>query len=110
MPGKKQGTKAYHRPYPKDKNVTEQNIFSLCRFPMCKGQVGEAVDAVIKYTDYNNLPGKKKCWVHAIRGARGVSEQLHNDLVGVYVDLLNELSKPIKKKNGPLIKEKLEKV
>jgi transposase len=50
---------AYHRPKPKDEDITEQCTFSLKRCPMCRTQVGEAVDEVTKYEEDINLRPRK---------------------------------------------------
>ena len=46
---KRQG--AYHRPKPPDKDITDHQTFSLKRCPMCRTQVGEAVDEVTKFEE-----------------------------------------------------------
>ena len=49
--GKKPGSPAYHRPTPKDEDVTERHTYSLVRCPVCDHMVGDAVDTVVKYEE-----------------------------------------------------------
>jgi transposase len=49
--GKKRGAKGYQRPKPREEEVTEQKVYSLGRCPHCHGEVGRAVDEVIKYEE-----------------------------------------------------------
>src|SRR3989344_1814424 len=42
---------AYHRPKPKEEDITEERTFSLNRCPLCNTHVGEAVDEVTKYEE-----------------------------------------------------------
>ena len=46
---KRQG--AYHRPKPPDEDITDHQKFILKRCPMCRTQVGEAVDEVTKFEE-----------------------------------------------------------
>ncbi len=60
-PGKKEGTalprgkvpgaQGFHRPAPKDRDVTEFCEYLLHKCPMCSREVGPAVDTVIKYEE-----------------------------------------------------------
>lgn len=50
---------AFHRPAPPDAEVTEERIFSLNRCPVCRHQVGQAVDTVIKYEEDIDLAPRK---------------------------------------------------
>ncbi len=57
--GKKPGAPAYHRPKPKDEEVTETKSFSLHICPNCKNPVGEAVGTGIKYEEDIDLAPRK---------------------------------------------------
>lgn len=50
---------AFHRPAPPDSEVTEERMFSLRQCPVCKSQVGDAVDTVIKYEEDIDLAPHK---------------------------------------------------
>lgn len=56
--GRKKGI-AFHRPIPKDSEVTDEQTFSIKQCPLCKHQVGKAVDTVIKYEEDIDLAPKK---------------------------------------------------
>lgn len=49
--GKKPGSMGFHRPKPKQEEITERHAFILTRCPGCQGPVGKAVDKVIKYEE-----------------------------------------------------------
>src|SRR3989344_8744402 len=49
--GKKPGAPAYHRPIPKDSDVSIRHTYSLNTCPMCSKPVGRVVDTVVKYTE-----------------------------------------------------------
>lgn len=50
---------AFHRPTPPEAEVTEERQFTLRQCPVCKSQVGEAVDTVIKYEEDIDLAPHK---------------------------------------------------
>lgn len=56
---RKQRDKVYHRPRPKDEDITERCTFSLKRCPMCRTHVGQAVDEVTKYEEDIDLRPRK---------------------------------------------------
>ena len=56
--GRKPGL-AFHRPAPKDNDVTEEQTWSVKQCPMCKHLVGEAVDQVTKYQEDIDLAPRK---------------------------------------------------
>ena len=56
--GRKPGL-AFHRPIPKDSEVTDEQTFSIKQCPMCQRPVGQAVDTVIKYEEDIDLAPKK---------------------------------------------------
>lgn len=61
-PKKKGGRKprtGFHRPNPPDSDVTQAAVFSLRQCPMCRHQVGEAVDTVTKYEEDIDLAPRK---------------------------------------------------
>jgi len=48
------------------------------------------------YAAYGKLPGdKQQCWVHLLRNAKAASFLLYSDLLKIYFDLTQELTKPI---------------
>ena len=51
--GKKPGERGYHRPLPKDEDVTEELRFTPTRCPYCKRRdgLGEAIETMVKYTE-----------------------------------------------------------
>jgi transposase len=50
---------AYHRPEPKDEDITDRQKFILNRCPMCSTHVGDAVDEVTKYEEDIDLRPRK---------------------------------------------------
>ena len=64
--GKKPGSPAYHRPKPKDEDVSQEWSYSIKRCPICKHGVGSAVDTVIKYTEDIDLKPKTVITKHII--------------------------------------------
>lgn len=56
--GRKPGM-AFHRANPPDSQVTEERTFLLRQCPVCKNQVGDAVDQVIKYEEDIDLAPRK---------------------------------------------------
>lgn len=63
---RKKRQQAYHRPKPKDEDITERQKFSLVRCPMCRTQVGDAVDEVTKYEEDIDLRPRKTAKVYTI--------------------------------------------
>lgn len=57
--GKKPGALGYHRPKPKDEELTSEQTFSLNKCPMCRNEVGQPVDTVIKYEEDIDLAPRK---------------------------------------------------
>ncbi len=49
--GKKPGAKGYHRPIPKETDITAEHVYALKRCPNCKSSVGKGVDEVVKYEE-----------------------------------------------------------
>jgi transposase len=49
--GKKKGAKGYHRPIPKESDITAERVYALKRCPNCKSAVGKGVDEVTKYVE-----------------------------------------------------------
>lgn len=49
--GKKSGAKGYHRPIPKETDITAEHVYALKRCPNCNGAVGKGVDEVVKYEE-----------------------------------------------------------
>jgi transposase len=48
------------------------------------------------YAAYGKLPGdKQQCWVHLLRNAKAASFLLYSDLLKIYFDLTQELTKPV---------------
>lgn len=57
--GKRPGAPAYHRPKPKDEEVTETKTFCLSQCPICSHPFGDVVDTVIKYEEDIDLAPRK---------------------------------------------------
>ena len=49
--GKKPGAPGFHRPAPKEDDVTWRATYTPNKCPMCFNQVGDAVDTVVKYEE-----------------------------------------------------------
>lgn len=64
--GKKPGAPAYHRPIPKDEDVTWRCTYTLRQCPMCNRCVGDAVDTVVKYEEDINLTPRPIVKQHTI--------------------------------------------
>jgi transposase len=64
--GKKPGSPAYHRPLPKDSDVSLRHTYSLNTCPLCTHPVGRAVDTVVKYTEDIALTPKPIITEHTI--------------------------------------------
>lgn len=64
--GKKPGALAYHRPIPKEEEVTERCEYMLCKCPICHNDVGKAVDTVIKYEEDIDLKPRPTIKKHTI--------------------------------------------
>jgi len=56
----------YHRPKPNDEDITQRQIWSLARCPMCRTHVGEAVDEVTKYEEDIDLRPRKTVKAYTI--------------------------------------------
>ncbi len=73
--------------------------------------LGEKEDRVIIsdfYAAYKNLPGKKqKCWVHLLRDAKEISEQMYKDVKGIYEELTKEIEKKREERDYNKFKDKL---
>lgn len=57
--GKNPGASAFHRPLPREDEITERRTFSLSRCPLCRHTVGPAVDTVVKYEEDIDLAPRK---------------------------------------------------
>lgn len=57
--GKKPDAKAFHRPKPAESEVTQTSSFPLTHCPICKLQVGEAAETVIKYEEDIDIAPRK---------------------------------------------------
>ncbi len=64
--GKKRGSPAYHRPLPKDSDVSIRHTYALSTCPLCTHAVGQAVDTVIKYTEDIAIKPKPVVTEHTI--------------------------------------------
>lgn len=64
--GKKPGAPAFHRPAPKEEEVTWRSTYSLRKCPMCYRDVGEAVDTVVKYEEDIDLKPRPIVKKHSI--------------------------------------------
>ena len=64
--GKKPGSQAFHRPIPKEEDVTWRCGYTLNKCPMCFNRVGDAVDTVIKYEEDIDLKPRPIVKKHTI--------------------------------------------
>lgn len=64
--GKKPGAPAYHRPTPKNEDVTWRCTYTLHKCPMCQHTVGDAVDTVVKYEEDIDLTPRPSIRQHTI--------------------------------------------
>jgi transposase len=64
--GKKPGAPAYHRPAPKDQDVTRETRHFLNKCPMCNNKVNEACEIVVKYQEDIALKPKPIIEKHVI--------------------------------------------
>lgn len=56
---RKKREQAYHRPQPKDEDITEHHKLILNRCPMCRTHVGDAVDEATKYEEDIDIRPRK---------------------------------------------------
>jgi transposase len=64
--GKKPGSPAYHRPTPREEDVTERTEYILHKCPTCSNPVGNAVDTVVKYEEDIDLTPRPIVKKHTI--------------------------------------------
>lgn len=64
--GKKPGAKGFHRPIPKEEQVTSERVYALKRCPNCNGSVGNGVDEVTKYVEDITLVPQNTVTKHII--------------------------------------------
>jgi len=64
--GKKPGAPAFHRPKPKEEDITERHSYIISKCPMCTHSVGNAIDTVIKYTEDIDLKPRPLVTEHTI--------------------------------------------
>jgi len=57
--GKKPGAKAFHRPQPKEDEVTQTASFPLTHCPICKQKVGEPAETVVRYEEDIDIAPRK---------------------------------------------------
>jgi hypothetical protein len=57
--GKKPGAKAFHRPKPKENEVTQTASFPLKHCPICKQAVGEPAETLIRYEEDIDIAPRK---------------------------------------------------
>lgn len=96
--------------------VTDQGIRFQLEMTRGKGvpkaALGEKPDRVIisdGYAAYQNLPGdKQQCWVHLLRVAKEASFLLYTDLVKLYRELGEALTKPIDARDRSSFEKRLE--
>lgn len=58
-PGKKPGAPAFHRPMPKESDVTMTSSFPLTHCPICKLAVGQAAETVVRYEEDIDIAPRK---------------------------------------------------
>lgn len=77
-----------------------------------KEALGQKQDRVIisdGYAAYQNLPGdKQQCWVHLLRVAKEASFLLYTDLVQLYQELGEALTKPVSERDRDSFEKRLE--
>ena len=64
--GKKPGSPAYHRPIPKESEITQSFIYTLNQCPICEHGIGDVVDTVVKYEEDIALKPKPTVTRHTI--------------------------------------------
>lgn len=64
--GKKLGAKGYHRPIPKEADITAERVYALKRCPNCNSSVGKGVDDVTKYEEDITLVPRSTVTKHVI--------------------------------------------
>jgi transposase len=64
--GKKPGSLGYHRPIPKESEVTDLHTYILKTCPICEKAVGDVVDTVIKYEEDISLKPRPTVTKHTI--------------------------------------------
>lgn len=64
--GKKPGAPAFHRPAPKEEDITERCTYTLHKCPMCHNTVGDVVDTVVKYEEDIDLKPRPIIKKHTI--------------------------------------------
>jgi hypothetical protein len=64
--GKKPGSLGYHRPIPAEEAVTFEYTYRIKRCPICKREVGDVVDTVIKYQEDITLKPRPTVTKHKI--------------------------------------------
>jgi transposase len=64
--GKKHGAVGYHRPIPKESDVTDEHTYTLKTCPICEESVGGIVDTVIKYEEDITLKPRPMVTKHTI--------------------------------------------
>lgn len=63
------------------------------------------------YKVYDKLPGEhQQCWVHLLRAAKLASKLMYADLAQLYVELGDELLKPVSDRDPPRFKRRLTKI
>lgn len=74
--------------------------------------LGEKRDRVIVsdgHAAYEKLPGaQQQCWVHLLRKAKNASRGLHEDLVTLYLEIVQELTKPVQQRDPPRFTQRLD--
>lgn len=79
-----------------------------------KEALGSKKDRVLisdGYRVYDNLPGEhQQCWVHLLRAAKLASLLMHADLAQLYVELGEELNKPVQDRDPPRFKRRLQEI
>lgn len=63
------------------------------------------------YKVYDKLPGEhQQCWVHLLRAAKLASPLMYADVAQLYVELGDELLKPINDRDPPRFKQRLDEI
>jgi len=79
-----------------------------------KEALGEKTDRILVsdgYKVYDKLPGEhQQCWVHLLRVAKLASPLVYADLAQLYTELGEELLKPVKDRDPPRFKQRLQEI
>jgi transposase len=98
--------------------VTEQGVRYMLEGSRGGGvpreALGKKTDRILVsdgYKVYDKLPGEhQQCWVHLLRVAKLASPLIYADLAQLYTELGEELLKPVKDRDPPRFKQRLQEI